>query len=164
MTISSLTRLSHVATLVAVLMLLACSAGEAKRLVVRSAPKVNPQNAAALKLAIADYKQGRYKDAVVRLEDVDRRGLCNEGTHYYIALCYQCMNQTVLAKMHYQWVLQYGRDATLRAYSQAAYQQLAYYQSHRTYSGQGNIFAVSSAKPYSRSQAVASNGFNPGFA
>ncbi len=157
------TRLAHVALVAAALMLLAGSTGEAKRLVVKPSPKVNPQTAAALKLAIADYNQGKYKNAVVRLEDVDRRGLCNERTHYYIGLCYQSMNQTVLAQMHYQWVLQYGKDATLKSYAQSAYQQIAYYQGHRTYAGQGNNFERVTSNPYSNAGAVASQPANPGF-
>src|SRR5262249_42713475 len=140
----------------------ACSAGEGKPLAVKPGARVNPQTAAALKLAIADYNQGKYKDAVVKLEDVDKNGLCNDRTHYNIALCYQCMNQTVLAKMHYLWVLKNGSDPTLKAYSQSEYSQIANYQSHRTYDGQGNTFAASS-NSHTRPMALVNDGFPPGF-
>lgn len=82
----------------------------------------------------------KYKDAAQKFEKLDAEGACCETTHYYLAQCYQGMNQTVQAQTHYQWVAYYGKDPTLKQYATVAYNQLAYYQNHRTYKGQGNNF------------------------
>ena len=49
------------------------------------------------------------------------------------------MNQNNLAVQHYQWVLAYGKDPTLRYYAQVACQNLAYFKEHSNYQGQGAV-------------------------
>ena len=81
----------------------------------------------------------KYSEAADHFEYIDAHGGCCDETHYYLALCYQGENQTVLAQMHYQWVTSNSKNARLRQYANYANDQLAYYQAHRTYSGQGAV-------------------------
>lgn len=80
-----------------------------------------------------------WSGAAERFEFMDAHGGCCDETHYYLAQCYQGQNQTVLAQMHYQWVASNSKNARLRQYAGIANEQLAYYQAHRTYSGQGAV-------------------------
>lgn len=90
--------------------------------------------------AINDYQAGKHSSAAALLEDLDKKGLCNDKVHYYLALCYQSLNQVARAQMHYQWVYTYSKDPRLKYQAQVGWYQLAKYQSHRTYEGQGNNF------------------------
>jgi hypothetical protein len=68
--------------------------------------------------------------------------MCCDMVHYYIAQCYQHLNQIAAAQMHYEWVMTYSQDERLKYYAQAADAQLGYYNQHRTYGGNGNNFAA----------------------
>lgn len=87
------------------------------------------------------YKEGRFSDALKQFDYLDKNGLCCDMTHYYIALCYQRMNQVGPALDHYQSVVAYSADPRLRQYAQTAFDQLSHYKAHRTYEGQGNNFS-----------------------
>ncbi|MBI4532750.1 MAG: hypothetical protein HY711_02290 [Candidatus Melainabacteria bacterium] len=91
-------------------------------------------------MALRDYAAGKYASAAAMLEDLDKKGLCNDNVHYYLGLCYQSLNQVARAQMHYQWVYTYSKDARLKYQAQVGWQQLSKYQAHRTYEGQGNNF------------------------
>lgn len=91
------------------------------------------------------YNEGKYKESLGHLQHLDASGHCCDKVHYYIALDYHGMNQTVPAEMNYEWVCNYSKDKTLQTYANSALEQIAYYQGHRTYGGQGNNF--SRAKP-----------------
>lgn len=90
------------------------------------------------------YQQGKYKEASTQLEYIDTHGGCCQWTHYYLGLCYQGLNQVNLATEHFQWVLSYGTDASLRRYSQYATDTLAYYAANRSYAGNGGVIASAS--------------------
>ena len=91
--------------------------------------------------AVGKFNAGKYKEALAGFQHLDESGFCCDKVHYYIAQSYQGMNQTAPAALNYQWVCMYSKDPTLNYYSQVALNQLAYYQGHRTYNGQGNYFA-----------------------
>jgi hypothetical protein len=103
-----------------------------------------PQNSPQLVQAVQSYSQGKYKDSAERFEFIDSHGGCCDKVHYFLGLDYQNMNQTVLAQMHYQWVVSNSKNPRLRQYADAASEQLAYYQAHRSYSGQGGATQVMS--------------------
>lgn len=108
---------------------------------VKIAGKPPQMDTPAYQDACITFAENRYKDAATKFEKLDRSGFCNEKTHYYLAQCYQNMNQNSIAQQHYQWVLAYGKDPTLRSYAQVAYGRLGYFKEHSRYSGQGNVFA-----------------------
>jgi hypothetical protein len=93
----------------------------------------------AFKKATANYQQGKYLDAIKQLEYIDSHGGCCQWVHYYLGLCYQGINQVGLSYRHFQWVLSYGKDGSLRKYSQYASDTLTYYAANRSYAGQGGI-------------------------
>ena len=94
---------------------------------------------AQLNKALQSYAEGKYKESATGLEYVDSHGGCCDKVHYFLGLDYQNLNQTVLAQMHYQWVTSNSKNARLRQYADAANENLAYYQAHRTYGGQGGV-------------------------
>ncbi len=100
-----------------------------------NAPKQNPQ----LVKAVQAYAEHKYKESATSLEYIDAHGGCCDKVHYFLGLDYQNLNQTVLAQLHYQWVSSRSKDARLRQYADSANETLAYYQAHRSYSGQGGI-------------------------
>lgn len=86
------------------------------------------------------FQQKNYAGAMKCFYQLDSTGYCCDMVHYYIGQCYQNTNQTVAAQQHYDWVSSRSKDPTLRSYASYANQTIAYYSSHRTYSGQGNNF------------------------
>jgi hypothetical protein len=107
--------------------------------------------------AVGIFNSGKYKDALAAFQRLDEDGFCCDKVHYYIAQSYQGMNQTAPAALNYQWVCRYSKDPTLNYYSQVALSQLAYYQGHRTYGGQGNNFARVRANSFNTASAAASS-------
>jgi len=102
--------------------------------------KVDLSTAPAYKDAVHTFMDKKYADALVKFQTLDSTGFCCDTVHYYIAQCYQYTNQVHEAMLHYEWVDTYSKDARLKYYADGAYQQLAYYNGHRTYAGQGNNF------------------------
>jgi hypothetical protein len=103
---------------------------------------VDLSKAPSYKTAVADFMDRKYGPALAEFENLDQTGFCCDMVHYYMAQCYDNMNQIEPAEMHYQWVVAYSHDPTLQRYSTYGYQKLAYYSTHRSYGGQGNIAAV----------------------
>jgi hypothetical protein len=91
---------------------------------------------------------------------LDSTGFCCDTVHYYIGQCYQRTNQTRAAQQHYDWVLSRSKDPTLRAYADYGNQTMAYYNARRTYAGQGNFFAGTTAGG-SRAGSSAGGGCGP---
>lgn len=91
--------------------------------------------------AITDYNGRKYKDALTKLEALTRVGQANDKAHYYMALCYQGVNQMSTAKSEYTWVYSNSRDATLRYNAWKALQAMDRWSQHRAYEGQGNDFS-----------------------
>jgi hypothetical protein len=139
------------------LLVLMQTAGWAKTIKASVAVSVkNPHNTTKKQLLCnATYKSGLvffnkkdYAAALGCFQLLDGDGFCCDTIHYYIGQCYQNTNQTVAAQQHYDWVVQRSKDPTLRSYADYANRTIAYYSSHRTYAGQGNVFG-SSAGSYS---------------
>ncbi len=120
----------------------------------RSTKLANP----AFIRASETYKEGKFSDALKQFDYLDKNGLCCDMTHYYIALCYQRMNQVGPALDHYQSVVAYSADPRLRQYAQTAFDQLSHYKAHRTYEGQGNNFSRSGGGGGSRFVGGSSSG------
>lgn len=95
--------------------------------------------------AIQTYNAGRYAEALAQFQAVSQRNGGDALSHYYMGLCYQCLNQVASAKQEYAWVYYYSTDDSLRRNAQYALGQLDRYQSKRLYQGQGNNFSRASA-------------------
>lgn len=123
----------------------ACAKGknQAKKAQQNSAINYNDPDIKEVKAA---YDAGRWKDALKKIALMKP----NELTHYYTGLCYQGQNQLAKAASEFQWIATYGTDARLKYNSQVILNSLQAYSSRRTYQGQGNNFAGTSAG-YSRS-------------
>lgn len=88
--------------------------------------------------AVKAFNDRRYKDSMDLFEQLGPRTR-TEQVQYYMGRCAQQMAQVVKAREHYSWVLQYGKDPTLRAYAGTGFSQMGAYSQHRTYAGNGNV-------------------------
>lgn len=68
--------------------------------------------------AVADYKARRYSAALTGFQTIAAKSPTDALSHYYMALCYQGMNQISLAKGQYEWVTANTRDPALLSYAQ----------------------------------------------
>jgi hypothetical protein len=93
------------------------------------------------KEAIKFFNDKNYAASLALFYKLDSTGYCCDLVHYYIGQCYQYTNQTIAASQHYNWVLEKSNDERLKSYADYANQTMAYYDAHRTYSGQGNNFS-----------------------
>ncbi len=118
--------------------------GKAKAKKAPQAQAVN-YNDPAIKEVKEHYAAGRWKDALKKIATMKP----NELTHYYTGLCYQGQNQLSKAASEFQWIATYGKDPRLKYNAQIILNSLSAYASHRTYNGQGNVFARASG--YGRS-------------
>ncbi len=66
------------------------------------------------------YNAGKYSQSLPLLEAAVRANAYDDSSHYYLALCYQALKQSTLAKSHFKWVAANSRNATLRAYAAKA--------------------------------------------
>jgi hypothetical protein len=109
--------------------------------------KVDLSRAPGYREAVVNFMNKRYGPAAAGFEKMDRGGFCCDLVHYYIAQCYDNLNQLQRAQLNYQWVSSYTKDPTLRVYSNYATQKLEYYAANRQYAGQGNSFDHSQNAP-----------------
>ncbi|MFX5370331.1 hypothetical protein ABTD31_19370, partial [Acinetobacter baumannii] len=72
---------------------------------------MSAEKTGAISAALQKYATGKYKDSAESLEYIDGHGGCCDKVHYFLALNYQNLNQTVLSQMHYQWVSSNSKDA-----------------------------------------------------
>lgn len=89
--------------------------------------------------AIQSYKAGRYRQALSQFQTIAQSNPSNATVHYYMALCYQALNQVAQARRQYQWVASYSRDPRLKSMAAAGLRNMQKYQSTRTYSGHGGV-------------------------
>lgn len=73
--------------------------------------------------AVADYNNGKYRQAIDSLVQWRNMYPNNALVHYYLGLSYQASNQFELAKTEYQWVTQNG-PGSLKANAQTALGQI----------------------------------------
>lgn len=85
--------------------------------------------------AVQSYKAGRYSQSLAQFQAVSAANPADALSHYYMALCYQGLNQVASATQQYQWVATYSRDPSLRSMAQAGLARLAQYSARRTYGG-----------------------------
>lgn len=91
--------------------------------------------------AISDFQARKYAQALSGFQNASRSNPSDPLCHYYMALCYQYMNQVGLACKEYQWVASNSRDLKLKAQAQAGLTQLSRYQSQRAQSGSSSTGA-----------------------
>jgi hypothetical protein len=73
------------------------------------------------------YGAHLYPQALAIFSTASRKNYGDAKLHYYMGLCYQRMNQSLLARQQYQWVAEYGphdlrdlSEAALAVYNRAA--------------------------------------------
>jgi tetratricopeptide (TPR) repeat protein len=87
----------------------------------------------AFDAAVQQFKARRYSAAVAGFQAALRANPTDAASHYYMALCYQSMNQMAQARQEYQWVITRGNNAQLRSFATSGISQLGKYQT--SYSG-----------------------------
>ena len=92
--------------------------------------------------ALGDFQAKRFSQALSKFQTISRENRSDILSHYYIALCYQNMNQVALALPEYQWVATYSKDPSLRSKAQAGAAQLARYQSTRNDSSPSSSYSA----------------------
>jgi tetratricopeptide (TPR) repeat protein len=95
------------------------------------APQGSMASNPAFAQAVQKYKLRQYSAALVDFQTVLRANPRDPTTHYYMALCYQAMNQVALARQQYEWVAS-SNDATLRGYASSGLAQLQKFPSSYT--------------------------------
>jgi thiol-disulfide isomerase/thioredoxin len=79
-------------------------------------------------IAIAKYKKGNYAEALSMFKGLSRTNADNIITHYYLALCYQSLNQLGKASEEYNYVYKYAKDKSLKASALYALGQISEYK------------------------------------
>ncbi len=74
--------------------------------------------------AVADYKNQQYSLALSHFQQINRAHPSDVETHYYMALCYQCLSQIAAARQEYSWVYTYAKNQGLRYNAYQALVQL----------------------------------------
>lgn len=94
------------------------------------------------------YNQRQYGKALTKFREVLKRNPKDTKTHYYMALCYQGLNQIKMAQSEYMWVYNNGgNDKRLQYNAWVALSSIDRWSAHRAYEGQGNCFAYRSGAP-----------------
>lgn len=86
---------------------------------------------ASMEQALIDFQAKRYSQALSGFQNVSRSNQRDPLCHYYLALCYQNMNQIALSSKEYQWVAANSRDPKIRSQAQVGLAQMQHYQSAR---------------------------------
>lgn len=94
--------------------------------------------------AIASYNSGKYSQALGQFQDLSHTEPTNAVVHYYLALCYQHLQQFEASIKEYQWVVTNSPYPALKANAQTGLQQLTHLKPSRSFSGSG----LSSNAPY----------------
>jgi thiol-disulfide isomerase/thioredoxin len=81
--------------------------------------------------AVADFQSKRYAQALSGFQTASRANPSDPMCHYYMALCYQYLNQVGYSTQEYQWVAANSRDPRLKAQAQSGLAGLQRYQSAR---------------------------------
>jgi thioredoxin-like negative regulator of GroEL len=111
--------------------------------------------------AQSEFQAKHYAQALNGFQTVSRANPTDANSHYYMALCYQYMNQVAQATKEYQWVATYSRDARLKAQAQAGLAQMGRYQSARSTQVASASVGSSSASGGSSASAMQSSKPSP---
>lgn len=90
--------------------------------------------------AVKSYKDRKYSQSLGQFKQLHDAGMCNSLIHYYMALNYQSLNQIAAAKQEYQTVAR-GSNNSLKQNAEVALASLDRWSQHRSYAGNGNVFA-----------------------
>lgn len=93
------------------------------------------------------YNQRQYAKALGKFRDLLKKNPKDSKTHYYMALCYQGLNQIKTAQNEYIWVYNNSADRRLQYNAWVALSNIDRWSAHRAYEGQGNCFAYRSGAP-----------------
>jgi tetratricopeptide (TPR) repeat protein len=96
---------------------------------------------------VALYNQRQYRQALAKFKEAAKKNPKDSKAHYYMAMCYQGMNQIKIARDEYMWVYQNANDQRMRYNSWAALSNIERWSAHRAYEGQGNVFGHRSNRP-----------------
>lgn len=114
-----------------------------------------PAWAGSLADGVTLYNQGKYSDALPRLQKAVRENPYDGNSHYYLALCYQSLKQNAMARQHFQWVVDGAKDEKLKAYAATALKSLPAARASGTPGGAPLMQPVTSSAPATSSpQAV----------
>ncbi|MBX9687953.1 MAG: thioredoxin family protein [Candidatus Obscuribacterales bacterium] len=103
--------------------------------------------------ALSDFQSRKYSQALAGFKSASAQNPSDPNCHYYMALCYQYLNQASLAANEYQWVASYSRDPRLKAQAQTGLAQMGRYQSARA-----SQTAASAASAALNSSSLTSSG------
>lgn len=105
--------------------------------------------------AVQNYKAKRYSQAIAGFQTFSQANPSDAMSHYYMALCYQGMNQMALAKQQYEWVSANARDPNLRSYAATGLSGLGKIKSTFTPSNSGPVIPASFSRPGSGAVSIA---------
>ena len=77
--------------------------------------------------AVSLYKSKQYAQALTSFQSAAKSNPSDAMTHYYMALCYQSMNQMTQARQEYELVAS-GNNPQLRTYAASGLAQLGKYK------------------------------------
>ncbi len=105
--------------------------------------------------AVQEYKAKHFAIALGKFKELSAKSPADGNARYYMALCYQGMNQMSLAKQQYEWVANNGRDP-LRSYAQSGLIQLSKFPSSYS-SSASSLSTLASSGPSLTAAARASS-------
>jgi hypothetical protein len=82
----------------------------------------------AFEQAVQQYKARRYSLALAGFQAVLKTNPSDVMCHYYMALCYQSMNQISQSRHEYLWVSSCSSDPKLVSFASAGLAQLSKYK------------------------------------
>lgn len=85
--------------------------------------------------AVAMYNAGKYSVALAQFQTVSQKYPSDPLTRYYMALCYQHLNQVGQAQSLYTWVEKYARSPGLKEKARAGLDSMNQYSSARSHPG-----------------------------
>ncbi len=77
--------------------------------------------------AVQQYKARHYSSAIAGFQAVLKSNPSDQMSHYYMALCYQGVNQISQARQEYEWVTRSGGNPQIRNYAFAGLSNLGKY-------------------------------------
>lgn len=116
---------------------------------------------------VTAYQSRHYAEALSKFTELVKNGQGGEMVHYYMALCYQGLNQIAKAKAEYSLVSASARDPALRVNAQQGLNSIERWSQHRSYQGNGNYFQRNSmissrSGAWGRPMGAGASAFNGG--
>lgn len=105
--------------------------------------------------AVAAYNNKQYGQALTILQAISKANPQVDMAHYYMALCYQRMNQMSQAKSQYDWVAEHSSNPTLKDNARTGARSLARY----VRAGAGSTNTSKSPSPSDTLGSISPNSF-----